>query len=52
MGYRGEKVCEWSDLPVDMCAHCTGNLHAFEDSLKDVDVDDPDMWKDDDDEGR
>lgn len=50
MAWRGEKVCEWSDMPVDQCAHCTGDLHAFEKSMEEpASVDDPDMWVDDED---
>lgn len=49
MSWRGEPVCEWSDLPKDMCAHCTGHLGSL-DPEPEVDVDDPDMWEDDEDD--
>lgn len=49
MAYRGEKVCDFSDLPVDMCGHCTGSTKSYDESLREEhDVDDPDMWRDDD----
>lgn len=49
MSWRGEPICEWSELPKDECAHCTGAIKRFEQSLKpEADVDDPEMWEDDD----
>lgn len=50
MSFKGERICEFSDLPVGQCAHCTGDVHAFEKSLQEpFDVSDPEMWKDDED---
>lgn len=51
MAWRGEPVCDFSELPPDECGHCTGAATRFDDSLKEpFSVDDPSMWEDDDDD--